>query len=200
VRRTVLLLTFAALLVGASSAQAHLMNSGFGPFYDGLAHPLTSPPDLLPLLAAALLAGLRGPQSGRWMLAELPLAWLGGMVLGARFAIPVSAAWLTCAFTILLGALVAADRALPLWALAGLVGLFGGAQGLMNGQELARADSAPLVMAGIVCALFMVVSLLAGQAAMLRAGWKRIVVRVAGSWIAAVGLLMLGWAVRAATR
>jgi hypothetical protein len=26
--------------------------------------------------------------------------------------------------------------------------------------------------------------------------WGRIVVRVAGSWIAATGLLMLGWAVR----
>jgi hypothetical protein len=30
----------------------------------------------------------------------------------------------------------------------------------------------------------------------LRASWARIAVRVAGSWIAASGLLMLGWAVR----
>jgi len=30
----------------------------------------------------------------------------------------------------------------------------------------------------------------------LRAGWARIAVRVAGSWIAACGLLLLGWAAR----
>jgi len=35
-----------------------------------------------------------------------------------------------------------------------------------------------------------------GNAATLRALWARVVVRVAGSWIAASGLFMLGWAVR----
>ena len=38
----------AGMLAAATPAQAHLMNSGFGPFYDGLAHPLISPDDLLP--------------------------------------------------------------------------------------------------------------------------------------------------------
>jgi urease accessory protein len=30
----------------------------------------------------------------------------------------------------------------------------------------------------------------------LRSGWQRIAVRVAGSWVAAIGLLLLGWAIR----
>jgi hypothetical protein len=30
----------------------------------------------------------------------------------------------------------------------------------------------------------------------LRAAWTRIAVRVAGSWVAAVGMLMFGWLVR----
>jgi hypothetical protein len=30
----------------------------------------------------------------------------------------------------------------------------------------------------------------------LRAPWTRIAVRVAGSWIAAIGLLLAGWALR----
>lgn len=42
----------------------------------------------------------------------------------------------------------------------------------------------------------MVVALLAGQAASVRAAWVRIAVQVAGSWIAAIGLFMLGWSVR----
>jgi hypothetical protein len=43
-----------------------------------------------------------------------------------------------------------------------------------------------------------VVALLAGPVVVLRATWARVVVRVAGSWIAAIGLLMLGWTVRVA--
>jgi hypothetical protein len=41
-----------------------------------------------------------------------------------------------------------------------------------------------------------VVALLAGQVASVRAPWARVAVQVAGSWIAAIGLFMLGWAVR----
>ena len=40
------------------------------------------------------------------------------------------------------------------------------------------------------------VELVAGQVVSLRKEWARITVRVAGSWVGAIGLLMLGWAVR----
>jgi len=30
----------------------------------------------------------------------------------------------------------------------------------------------------------------------LRPAWSRIAVRVAGSWLAAIGLLMIGWSLR----
>jgi hypothetical protein len=33
----------------------------------------------------------------------------------------------------------------------------------------------------------------------VRATWGRIALRVAGSWIAAVGLLLLGWSLRSAS-
>ena len=55
----------AALLAVPGAAQAHLVNSGLGPFYDGALHLLLSPGDLLGLVAAALLAGLRGARAGR---------------------------------------------------------------------------------------------------------------------------------------
>ena len=66
----------ACLIAAATPARAHLMNSGFGPFYDGLAHPLMSPEDILPAVAMTLLAGLNGARYGRWVLATLPAAWL----------------------------------------------------------------------------------------------------------------------------
>jgi urease accessory protein len=49
---------------------------------------------------------------------------------------------------------------------------------------------------GIAGAIFVVVSIFAGQVTSVRALWARIAVRVAGSWIAASGLFMLGWVVR----
>src|ERR1039457_3005757 len=46
-------------------AEAHLNSTGMGPVYDGLMHFLTSPEDFAPVLALALLAGLRGASYGR---------------------------------------------------------------------------------------------------------------------------------------
>jgi urease accessory protein len=44
--------------------------------------------------------------------------------------------------------------------------------------------------------VFALVAPVAAFVVQLRAGWARIAVRVAGSWIAASGLLLLGWAAR----
>jgi hypothetical protein len=60
----------------------------------------------------------------------------------------------------------------------------------------ASDTTAVLALAGLVSAVFLVVALAAAFVVRLRADWARIAVRVAGSWIVAIGLLMLGWSVR----
>lgn len=189
-------LSLAVLLFGASSAQAHLMNSGFGPFYDGLAHPFLVPEDLLPVIALTLLAGLRGARCGRGVVLALPVAWLVGMITATVIALPSGPVWLTCTLTIALGALVAADRPWPVALVVGLAAVAGATHGFANGRELAAVKGGGLAMAGIASALLVVSALTAGQVAALRAHWARVAVRVAGSWIAAIGLLMLGWSIR----
>jgi hypothetical protein len=57
---------------------------------------------------------------------------------------------------------------------------------------LIESRRTPCDAAGVAGALFVVVSLLAGQIATVRAAWARVAVQVAGSWIAAIGLFMLG--------
>jgi len=47
-------------------------------------------------------------------------------------------------------------------------------------------------------AVFALVVLVAALVVQIRAHWARIAVRVGGSWIAASGLLMLGWSIRGA--
>jgi protein-S-isoprenylcysteine O-methyltransferase Ste14 len=57
-------------------------------------------------------------------------------------------------------------------------------------------ETASVALLGLVFAVFVLIALAAAFVDRLRAHWARIAVRVAGSCIAASGLLMLGWAVR----
>ena len=190
-------LAITVTLALAPSAQAHLMNTGFGPFYDGLTHLFVTPEDLLPVIALALLAGLRGPHFGRWVLFVLPVAWLVGSTASVWLAPQLTLPGLDIILTIGLGALLAADRPLPFAFVVGLAILLGLVRGILNGSELAKSPSSgEMVAVGVTVGLFVLVSLLAGQAASVRVRWARVAVRIAGSWIAAIGLLMLGWATR----
>ncbi len=60
----------------------HLVTTGLGPFFDGVGHLFLTIEDLLPVIALALLAGLRGPAAGRRVLFLLPPAWLLGGAIG----------------------------------------------------------------------------------------------------------------------
>lgn len=51
---------------------------------------------------------------------------------------------------------------------------------------------------GIVLAALLLVLLASAAVVPLQAFWARITVRVAGSWVVAVGMLMLGWLAQSA--
>jgi urease accessory protein len=190
---------FAALVLSLTfplPARAHLLSTGCGSFYDGLAHVFVTPQDLLPVLALALLAGLRGPRAGRVVVFVLPAAWLVAGTTGQLLTRELELPGAVAAMTIALGALVAADRRLPLGVVAGLAVALAFLNGGVDGSELASSPSGPVRALGLACALYVIMSLLAGQVASVRAAWARVAVRVAGSWIAAAGLLMLGWSIR----
>jgi urease accessory protein len=189
-------LTLATMLSVAPSAPAHLVNTGFGPFDDGLTHLFVTPEDLLPVIALALLAGLRGARFGRGVLFALPVAWLAGSAFGLWLAPPITPPLAETILTIVLGLLLATDTRLPLASVVGLAILLGLVHGLLNGSELPKAASSQISVAGVGVALFVAVSLLTGQASAIHVPWARVAVRVAGSWIVAIGLLMLGWAMR----
>ena len=178
-----------------SRAEAHLVTTGLGPLYDGLLHFALAPEDLIPVLALALLAGLRGVIHGRRALFVLPAAWLLGGVIGLTMHGGVSLVWTALSF-VLLGGLVALDARLPLGATTLLAALLGLGHGYLNGAALAPPGLGAVGLLGIVAAVFTLVALAASFVVPLRAVWARVVVRVAGSWIAAIGLLLIGWAIR----
>lgn len=189
-------------LLTTSRAEAHLVTTGLGPFYDGIKHFSTSVDDLLPALALALFAGLRGPQPGRRALFALPLAWLLGGLLGALLPnlpplpTPLGAGVLAVTF-MALGLLVAADLRLPPLAVMAVAMALGLIHGFINGLAMAEdgatGQTATLQLLGVAVTLFILVALVSAMVIALRPVWARIAVRVAGSWIAAMGLLWLGW-------
>jgi hydrogenase/urease accessory protein HupE len=179
-----------------TAANAHLNSTGLGPIYDGALHLFLSPEDLVPALALALLAGLRGPRHGRIALFALPAAWLSGGLAGAVVGHGSGSAAAVVSF-LLLGALVAADVDLSVALLAALAVVLGFAHGFVNGAGMGHARVAAQALVGLAAVLFVLTALIVAFVVKLRQPWSRIAVRVVGSWIAASGLLMFGWAMRA---
>jgi urease accessory protein len=179
-----------------SPAHAHLVNSGLGPFYDGALHLLLSPDDALGLLALALLAGLNGPRASRLAAMVLPVAWLIAGTVGLNLGATPELPWLSTLSFAILGLLVAMNAPLPAGIVTLLAGLFGGLHGLLNGSALIAAGAGWPALLGIVLTALAAQLLISAAVISLSAAWTRIAVRVAGSWIAAVGLLMLGWLLR----
>jgi urease accessory protein len=188
-----------AIALGAAwptPARAHLVQSGLGPFYDGIAHFALSPDDWLLAVALALLGGLCGARAGRAVLFALPAAWALGGVLGlGRDAV---AAWpaVSAVTLVVAGGLVALSPRLPDAVVAGLAIAAGGVHGYLNGSLAAAGGLRLSGVVGVSAAVFVVAALGGALVVSLRRGWMRIAVRVAGSWIAAIGLLLFGWSLR----
>jgi hydrogenase/urease accessory protein HupE len=182
------------MLLRPSDAAAHLVTTGMGPVYDGIGHLLLTPEDLVPVLALALYAGLRGAAQGRRAMFLLPVAWLVGGLVGLRVTVATAFPVPAVSFLIL-GALVAADLRLPANGVAVLAVVLGLVHGVLNGAAL-RQGAGGLGLLGIMAALFVLVTLASAFVVSLERPWARIAVRVAGSWVAASGLLLLGWAFR----
>ena len=183
----------AAFLLLSAPAHAHLVQSGFGEFYDGIVHLLVTPADLLMVLALGLLAGQCGKPAARRAMLALPAGWLVGSLAAAILAPSRELPLATTVSFATLGMLVAANPTLA----ASLVGALGVAVGALHGFASGGTSAAGgLGLAGATLAIFVLVTLIAALAASRSALWQRVVLRVAGSWIAAIGLLMLGWILR----
>ena len=198
VRLKLLPVAFGALAASLwpATAEAHLVTTGLGPIYDGISHVLMSPDDLVPILAMAFLAGLNGPIAGRRTLFTVTLAWLVGGFVGFAFGRPVLPSGVVAGSFLTLGVLTAVDRRLSPAVVGTVAVALGLLHGWLNGAGIAESQREALGLVGIVVAIFVIVALTAAFVSRLRAGWARIAVRVAGSWVAAIGLLMLGWSVR----
>jgi hydrogenase/urease accessory protein HupE len=162
-----------------------------GELYAGLLQPVLHFESLLPILALALWAA----QQEAPLLWQLPLAFAGAALVAAcaalfGFAVP-GAAHVQSAAMLGFGGLVAARvrlPAVPALAFAALAGLAQGSVGAFG--EPAAAARPVLYVLGFALGLGLLLFHVENLAVRARAFWMQIGIRVVGSWIAAVGVLI----------
>ena len=186
------------LISFAASAEAHSTVKGVGDLYAGMLHVLTGLEHLLPFIALSLLAGQRGMKTqAEAVLLGFPLALMVGAAAALWIPPFPGLMFFNMGSAILLGGLVAAAWPLPAAVFYGLVVVFGISHGFANGEAISGSIKAYLFILGIGLAGLAVLAygtLMVDFLLKRRTGWITIAVRVAGSWIAAIGILVLATA------
>ncbi|MEE4379598.1 MAG: HupE/UreJ family protein [Candidatus Competibacteraceae bacterium] len=191
-RKWLLLAVLLCLL--PNQATAHLVSTRFGELYSGILHPLTSLLHLVPWLALGLLGGTQNITTARWALLVFPLAVLTGLAFADGLPVPTFVQALNIASFIVIGLLLALKWELSKASFLSLVGLFGLTHGYANAAPELNGFDWLLYGLGVGLTAYVLITLVSAstQALVSDQGWRVIVVRAAGSWIAAAGVMYAG--------
>jgi len=191
-------LSAALALTFARSADAHIVASRLGDFYAGALHPLTDLQDVVLWIAVGLLAASVAPAQGRWLVPVVPAGSLAGLITGLVFNITSLSTVANAGLMIALGLLIATAVRIPALVIGVLAFGMTWMRGIVNAGGVAADTNQPLFAAGFTVAAYAVVTLLMAITVTFRAptaangvgAWRGIAIRVCGSWIAAIGLMM----------
>lgn len=191
------------LLAAPSAAQAHIIASRLGDFYTGALHPLTDLQDVVSWLAIGVLAGSLGAATGRWLVVVFPTGLLAGLVIGPSWDLAGGNA-ANAAVLLALGLLLAAAARIPAVLLAVIAFALAVMRGAANAADLAPETNRVLYAAGLAGAGYAAITLIMALTLTFRradagpaTAWRGIAIRALGGWIAAIGLMMVGFALAA---
>jgi urease accessory protein len=174
-----------------SQVFAHLADGRFGDFYAGSFHLLTAIEHVIPLIALGLIAGQQGKKSSRIYVILVPLALIIGTYIGINFSGNSFSIYVNSFSFLLIGGLIAWNKILPTWLLILIAIVFCMTHGYSNGTAFELTLSKFNYTMGVAVAGLVVTSIFSGIVLSLKKDWHNIAVRVAGSWIAAIGLITL---------
>ena len=185
-----LIATALALSLVATPAQAHGNFNG-GDFYAGLLQPIYHPESLLAALALVLWSTQQTARAGFLACAGFTAAVALGSamaLLGQRLP---GAEWGTRAAMLVFGPMAAAQLRLPAFAAAGLAALAGLAIGAAATAPEAAQITRPVLWTLGLGAGVALLGVYANQVVWrFQAFWMQVAVRIVGSWISAIGLLV----------
>jgi hydrogenase/urease accessory protein HupE len=181
-----------------AEAHAHTAMPGGNHFMGGILHPLTAPAHVLILIGLGIALGQHLPFKPRLpMLAFASFAAIGlALTMAFPFAMPQP---VLIGIALCAGALVALEKKLPPVANAALFAAGALAMGLDSGIEKGGISVAIRTLLGTLSGLVVFlfgIAFYASLAAAQHKKWLHIGLRVIGSWIAAIALLMLAFALR----
>lgn len=182
-----------------SLAFAHAAFSGAGDFYAGVLHPITSPEHIMLLSALGLLVGQNGRQRCSFLLAVFPAAVLFGALISQCWQSPRDMYIFTFSAVIASGIFLVMGRQLSNIVLGLFTAILGITFGLTNGSAIEGQMLPAAFFSGVVAVAFLALAYLMAIVdglINLRQGWIKIGLRVAGSWIIAISLLVLSLAGR----
>jgi urease accessory protein len=191
----------AMLFARAEAADAHIIASRLGDFYTGALHPLTDLQDLILWAAMGVLAGSLGAAKGRWLVLVFPLGLLAGLVLGRVFGVVSAGPAADAGMILVLGLLLAAAARVPTTLLCAIAFGLALMRGAANAGDLGPETDRLLFAAGLACAGYAAITLTMALTLTFRrpdagpaVAWRGIAIRAVGGWIAAIGLMMMGFA------
>jgi urease accessory protein len=183
-----------ALLLFPDVARAHPM-PGVGDFYAGMLHPIIAIEFLLSWITLASLIGRRDSVEVLVILGIFVGALATGAIAAQALPSPMWLSRVDFGLMTLGGLLVALAFAWPAAVLIVLSAMMGFAHGMANASEFSMATSAWRFIPGLIASGLVIVICGVGVVRSLHRPWTLVAVRVVGSWIAAVGIMLtaLGW-------
>jgi hydrogenase/urease accessory protein HupE len=185
-------LVILCMLLPQAGAYAHSIGLGLGAFYDGFFHPFTVFEYIIPMAALSILVGQHDRKNAGKALFFLLTGLLAGMALTANVPYQKTFMILHYSMFMLTGILAAASLRMPVWLLFCIVACSGVILGYINGIEVVTATSPFLFSSGILAGFGIFFLWSTSLLTALKKQWMRIGLRIVSSWIAAVGLLLLG--------
>lgn len=194
-------LRLTALLAVAlpASAQAHTTLKGMNDFWNGAFHPLLTPAHALLLLGLGLWLGQQVPLRLGWPVRGFLVFAAVGLALTTAGFLPGVPSAVLAALALGVGALVALEKPLPVLARSVVFAAAALAVGLDSGVETGGAVKVAMTLLGTWTALTVGLLNLAFYASMAtetRRKWLHIGLRVVGSWIVAITVLILAFSLR----
>jgi hypothetical protein len=160
----------------------------------GLLHPLTTPVDVIALVGLALIVP-RNKRNAAFASAIIEVTFAVGLAIGlgalaagvgeAPAADGLLAGATLCGLLAASGVRASVARALPVALMSGV------ALGLDSPPQAINLAEAVATLIGTACGAVVALALMASLAIRIGRPWQGVVLRVAGSWIAAIAILAL---------
>ena len=172
--------------------EAHSVNKQFGDFYGGMLHPITALEHLVPILGLGLLAGQQGTTRARWVLLLFPIGLLVGTTVATGMEPSSLVEWFNRVSFVVLGAVIAGAVRLPLPVLAASAIVLGFSHGYENTADISSSVAVHLFIPGVIVTGIFMIAVFAAASVSRVVEWQKMAIRVIGSWIAAIGILLIG--------